>query len=271
MQFAINYSTQAVELLKKGQIELDYFKTPDWPWMIAEAIVLRPVAVHFNLTAGNGKLNDTDWEQVSGWLKKTGTPYLNLHLEARLNDFPGIPADTTNPDDYEKIYQLAIADIQCAVKNFGPERVIVENVPYRGVQGKVLRPIVEPSLICQVIEESGCGMLFDLSHARIAAHYLGTNLEDYITGLPMKQTREMHFTGMKWLDGKLTDHVEAQANDWEALEWAFTQIKTGQWSMPWLLAFEYGGIGEKFAWRSDPAMIAEQVPRLFAMTQASSQ
>ena len=29
MQFAINYSPQAAELLKTGQINIDYFKCPD--------------------------------------------------------------------------------------------------------------------------------------------------------------------------------------------------------------------------------------------------
>jgi hypothetical protein len=32
-----------------------------------------------------------------------------------------------------------------------------------------------------------------------------------------------------------------------------------------MLAFEYGGVGEKFAWRSDPQVIASHVPKLSAL------
>ena len=35
--------------------------------------------------------------------------------------------------------------------------------------------------------------------------------------------------------------------------------------MPWLVAFEYGGIGPNFEWRSESAVIAEQVPRMAAL------
>jgi hypothetical protein len=40
------------------------------------------------------------------------------------------------------------------------------------------------------------------------------------------------------------------------------RIKSGQWASPWLLAFEYGGVGEKFARRSNPEVIEEQLPQL---------
>ena len=36
-----------------------------------------------------------------------------------------------------------------------------------------MRPSVEPEVITRVVEESGCGLLLDISHARIVANYLG--------------------------------------------------------------------------------------------------
>jgi uncharacterized protein (UPF0276 family) len=262
MIFAINYSPQAVECLEKGLVAIDRFKTPDWPWMVAEARQYRPVAVHFNLVAGSGQVGKTDWDLVEGLLAETGTPYLNLHLEARLDNFPGLPAGTTLASHQETVYQQAYADVSRAVERVGPDRVIVENVPYRGPEGKVLRPCVEPALITRLVKETGCGLLFDLSHARIAAHSLRLAYPDYIDQLPMQSLREMHFTGMTWIDGKLTDHLAAQEWDWQALEWAVSCIRTNRWPEPWMLAFEYGGVGEKFAWRSEAGVIAAQVPEI---------
>jgi hypothetical protein len=37
MYLAINYSAPAAKLVQTGKIDIDYFKTPDWEWMVAEA------------------------------------------------------------------------------------------------------------------------------------------------------------------------------------------------------------------------------------------
>jgi uncharacterized protein (UPF0276 family) len=262
MKFALNYSPQAVECLQNGSIEIDIFKTPDWPWMIIAARRLRPVAVHFGLVAGDGRLAETNWERARTTLDDTSTPYLNLHLEARRADFPGFTAGPLDPQKTERVYNLMRQDVLQAVTHLGPERVIIENVPYRGPEGKVLRPCVEPDLISRLVAETGCGLLFDLSHARITAQAMGMEYPDYIAKLPMPALREMHFTGLEWVEGKLSDHVPAHPDDWLALEWALAQIRAGAWPEPWLLAFEYGGIGEKFAWRSEASVIAEQAPMI---------
>jgi uncharacterized protein (UPF0276 family) len=263
MDFAINYSTQAADLLKQSKIQLERFKCPDWPDMIAEASLLRPVAVHVNLKAGRGKLKATDWARLATILEQTGTPYLNLHLEARREDFPEIPVDTTDPKHGEQIAEQMIADLRLAAQHFGAERVIGENVPYRGQMGKVLRPATLPEIIRQVLEETGCGLLLDTAHARIAAHYLGMDERQYLATLPVERLRELHFTGVHDLDGYWQDHLSALEIDWLALEWVLERIRSGEWSRPWLLAFEYGGVGEKFAGRSDPQVIIEQVPQLY--------
>jgi hypothetical protein len=57
MQLAINYSHPAARLIDQGKIQVDYFKVPNWDWMIKEAKQLRPVAVLFSLEAGNGTIH----------------------------------------------------------------------------------------------------------------------------------------------------------------------------------------------------------------------
>jgi hypothetical protein len=55
--------------------------------------------------------------------------------------------------------------------------------------------------------------------------------------------------------------------DWQALDMALQQVRDGLWRKPWMLAFEYGGVGGPFAWRSETAPIAEQMPILFQKTR----
>lgn len=267
IQLAINYSPPASQLFAEGKIPLQRFKCPDWPDMIDDAIQELPVAVHFNLFAGRGKLEKTDWSLVSRLLKQTGTPYVNVHLEARASDFPDIPPESDAPADVERIAERMLADLQVVTRRFGAERVIAENVPYR--QGdKLLRASVDPDLIRRVITESGAGLLLDLSHASISAATLGMDEKEYFRRLPVKRLREMHFTGIHNLQGRLQDHLSALPADWERLDWALEQVHTSEWGPPWMLAFEYGGIGEKFASRSEPRVMLEQLPILYSKLQA---
>jgi uncharacterized protein (UPF0276 family) len=265
MLLAINYSLEAAELLRQKRISVDRFKCPDWPWMIEEASQICPTAVHLNLTAGGGGMEAVDWELAERLLAQTDTPYVNLHLEPRRKDFPAYDNASHDPAQDEAVIARMIADVGAAAQRFGAERVIVENVPYRGTEHKVVRACVEPAIFSQVLEETGAGLLLDISHARIAAHALGIDEREYMERLPVERIKELHFTGIHRIEGRLQDHLEALPEDWPVLEWALGQMRAGLWGEAWLLALEYGGVGEKFAGRSEARWIEEQVGRLRGM------
>ncbi|HSQ25733.1 MAG TPA: DUF692 family protein [Anaerolineales bacterium] len=263
MKLAVNYSTQAAVLLRNSLIKIDFFKCPDWPDLILEAQQHAPVAVHFNLTAGNGRLHKTKWDQVKQLKGETNTPYVSLHLESSAKDFPGYSPEIISKEQARKIKDTINKDIESAMRFFSAEQIIIENVPYRGNFGKVLRTVVEPDTICEVLEETGVGLLLDISHARIAANFLGMHAYDYLSQLPTRHIKEMHFTGLHPYQGRLQDHLEALPEDWPVLDWVLEKIKSGMWSKPWLLAYEVGGVGEKFTWRTDGQALARDIPKLF--------
>jgi hypothetical protein len=78
----------------------------------------------------------------------------------------------------------------------------------------------------------------------------------------------MHFAGIHHLDGQMIDHLSILEEDWHRLDWVLDRIRSGEWSQPWMLALEYGGVGTVFDWRSDPMVIADQVPRLLEKLRA---
>jgi uncharacterized protein (UPF0276 family) len=121
----------------------------------------------------------------------------------------------------------------------------------------------DPELINEMIEECDLGLLLDLSHAQISAQAFGINFEDYISKLPLHRLSELHITGIKEYAGFPTDHFELQQQDWPVVEWAAEQIKSGAWREPEIVAFEYGGIGDVFCWRSEATVLKEQVPLLY--------
>jgi uncharacterized protein (UPF0276 family) len=265
MYLAINYSSPAAKLIHAGKINIDYFKTPDWNWMVEEAQSLRPVAVHFTLEAGNDSLGAVDWDKVRQLSQATQTPYINLHLDARQSYYPDFTVDTSNAIEVKRVIDIILADVMCVVKRFGPERVILENSPYRREEGNTMRLCVIPELITRVVNETGCGLLLDISHAIIASRYLSMETDEYISLLPMHQLKEMHFAGvhMDQITNRWMDHLSIQESDWNWLDWVLTGIHSGEYKSPWLLAFEYGGVGGPFEWRSNPEVILEQVPKLY--------
>ncbi len=194
----------------------------------------------------------------------SGTPFINLHLEAKQADFPDIPIDSTLPAHRERVLAQTLEEVELAVNRFGAERVILENVPYR-LTGNVLRASVEPEAICRLVRETGCGLLLDISHARISAAQLGLDEREYIGSLPVESLKELHFTGVHTFDGWLQDHLPALEADWQTLDWVLERIKLGEWPRPWMLAFEYSGVGWKFAWRSDARVIETQCQRLYSL------
>jgi uncharacterized protein (UPF0276 family) len=264
MLFAINYSDPAAKLCAEGRLEVDRFKCPDWPDMIEEAQELGEVAVHFTLKAGRGKTRKADWEQIARLLDQTGTRYVNVHLEPRPEDYASMPVDTIEPAHRQQVLERTLADLWLVVKRFGAGRVIVENGPYRPT-GNLLRPAAETEFITQLVKETGCGLLLDISHAIISAHHLGLSAQDYMDRMPVHRLGELHFAGVHNLDGWLQDHLPVLPADWEVLDWVLQRVQSGAWARPWLLAFEYGGIGEKFTSRSEASVIEAQAGQLYRM------
>jgi hypothetical protein len=107
--------------------------------------------------------------------------------------------------------------------------------------------------------------------------------------LPVERTREIHLTGIqqfdeRWIavlrDAELTDAIVAQFAgrwqdhlpltdaDWAFTAWSLEQIARGHWGEPGIIALEYGGIGPLWEAFTDPAILADQVPRLAAMVRA---
>ncbi|MDO8649534.1 MAG: DUF692 family protein [Candidatus Peregrinibacteria bacterium] len=264
MKLALNYSPQALELLEEEQIDIDVIKCSDQPDLIEKAQRLKPTYVHFPLNAGTQGFSP-DWQRIEEVLKTTATRFINLHLEATSEDYPDIPITSQDEDHESRIMEKMIEDVQEVSSRFGAENVILENDPYHAearASFRLLRLSAEPWVISEIIRQTGCGLLLDIDHARVSSHYMGITLEYYIAQLPTHRLKELHMTGTRphQQEGWFESHHEMRQEDWLAFDWALGQIQNGSWANPNVYAFEYGGVGEKFDWRSDKAMIAEQVP-----------
>jgi len=107
----------------------------------------------------------------------------------------------------------------------------------------------DPQVITRVLEETGCSMLLDLSHARIAAQERVMPVEDYLLALPLDKVVQVHVSGCRERDGVLYDaHQTLQEADYALLKWVLPHVK------PDWLTLEY--------FREDRSAVKEQVMKL---------
>ena len=296
MKFAINYSRPAASLLRSGQLQIDLFKCPAWPDLLAESQALCETYVHFPLRVGSGqgdaldaeRRQPADWRAVEALLKQARTSLVNLHLAPGPREYPDLPVDSTSPAHVERVTQNLLRDVRAVVARFGPEHVVVENC--HPSIGTILNAACLPEVIARVVEESGCGLLFDLSHARLAACALDRDAREYIAALPVNRFRELHVTGIQRIDGywagivraaaggeamiepylgRLMDHLPLTAADWEFLRWAMAQVRRGAWSAPWVVTLEYGGVGGPWEAVTDVDVLRSQVPLVYNTVHAN--
>ncbi len=272
MRFAINYSPQAEKLWREGAIKVDLFKCPDWPELVARVGRMHRVYVHGGLMAGRGEHDGVDCEQLEKWLAETDSRVINMHLAALRSDFPAGAVI-----DADAIIERVVEDVERLGERLGVERIVVENMPWplEFWVDDFLPEIADPAVISEIVRRSGCGFLLDVAHAIRACEGLGlADAQGYLNALPVHALRELHIVGMKPTpnaQGIRLDHFAMTPADWAMAEWAVAQIRAGVWQMPDTLAFEYGGVGERFEWRSEEAVIAAQAPRLYALAQSALQ
>ncbi|MCY4021006.1 MAG: DUF692 family protein [Chloroflexi bacterium] len=269
MNFAINYSPEALQLWQDNRIQVDMFKFPPWD-ELRPLMQLGPGAyIHFENIAGGPYAKEQDLAVLQNWLDSTDTRVVNTHLAVSASDFvDGLPVTP------EAVIGKAIEWVDRLGRSFGNENVVVENssYPIADWDTGLLEEVVDPAVVSEIVGRSGCGLLLDVAHAVRACEGTGRNdVNAYLNAMPVAALRELHVVGIlphKNEFGVREDHFAMTDDDWSVAEWVVGQIRDGHWREPETMAFEYGGIGELFAWRSDADVIAAQVPRLYELARS---
>lgn len=261
MKFAVNYSTPLVRLLNEGLIKIELIKCPDWDGMLTEAQGQSEITIHFDLEVGLRNTQKADFSRIKRLMNSTFTPHVNTHLVTPQQFNP------TSDSETRDIYKTWLDEIHLMIDHLGAQAVALEHHPYT-IANPNIRPAADTTVFSRVVKDTGCMFILDLAHARITADTLGVSVKDYILDLPLDRLVEMHITGIKPYSGILTDHFELGDEDWSVLRWALNEIRTGNWRTPEIVAFEYGGIGQTFSWRTNPEVLKSQVPLLYELIKS---
>jgi uncharacterized protein (UPF0276 family) len=110
--------------------------------------------------------------------------------------------------------------------------VLLENIEPLPFDGYDFEVRVER--IGQVLEEADSALVLDTGHARVSAAVLGVDDRDYLSGLPLERTAQIHVSGPRMRNGRLVDaHEPLQEVDYALLDYVLAR------SDPRMVTLEY--------------------------------
>lgn len=266
MRIGINYSAVAERLLRAGEIEVDVFKCPEWPDLLARVRGLRPCYPHFAFRAGRGTVDKADWDEVRRLTADSALPHFNMHLAPSIADFPGMPIDAQGREAEDTLVAAMSRDVRRAQREVAGRPIALEGVMWDPLPPwEVPLAALDAKALHRVIEDTGERLLLDLAHADISARRFGRDAREYINDLPLDRLQEMHVSGTALgKDGLWHDHYPMREEDWPLVEWALERIRSGAWPTPEVVTLEYGGIGPGHEEHCDEAVLRRDLMRLRA-------
>lgn len=245
MKLGCNYSVELIELITKQKIKVDYIKLGLFD-MYKEGFhisrSLCPVLLHgvgLNEHAGMKSTDKINWEEINDAIRLFKSPHIGFHLS------------TTSEDDWDgKTVENDVAiNRMIEVTKIWAKNIhvpfLVENVAYYGFKG-TLRCATDPAVINTVCRKANVGLLLDIAHARVSAHYRKEDVHEYILSLPLDRVKEIHVVGvLNNKEGLRDKHVEMQDEDYELLEWVLGLTNPNN------ITLEYGGPLPHFEGRSN--------------------
>ena len=193
MKLACNYYPETEALVREGKIDIDYFKIPALDcqaWLLndpgaceefaARACTVRPVLLH-GLYPSMDRL-----------VRLTGTPGISFHPD--LGNFTA--------DDI-------LAKIQSLQEKYARlDFVSVEN------SGAIE---AHPQVLSEIVRQSGCTFLLDISHAYCTSRQLGMDIRAYLSQLPLERLYEIHINGWVEKGNDIMCHVKTNQAGYEIL------------------------------------------------------
>lgn len=258
MLLGCNYSSELIELLKEGTVDIDYIKLGLYDLyngVYEEALSFKPILLHglgFCERASMQNIEQIDWNYVNTSFKVFKSPHYAIHLLAHSDDF----FDTSATNNMVE-YMMKVVDFWKQNCNIP---LLVENAPYSNYDEKefgVIRFCTDANFINDVISKCDVDLLLDLSHAKVASFNRGENIFSYLNKLPLNRVKEIHVSGSEKVCNELRDkHIEMNDDDYEILKWTLNNTS------PNIVTLEYGGPGEIYSWRSNKNSLKYQLIKL---------
>lgn len=207
MQIGVNYLLEARDLFEEGKIDfVDYFKLyslnsdlsgMDWCASQRPFVMFHGVCGGASAIGNKNLFEEMNIEKTKEMIEVSKVPYVSAHICTKNKT-------QTEEETLEAIRQ----NVKQMREIFGKD-VVLENIPYRRHYDHCTY-LLNPETISKIVYENNTGFLFDISHARKAADYLGMTLEEYVEKLPMDRVVEFHLAGMYEVPDLSKEEIRAQ-------------------------------------------------------------
>jgi len=210
MKLACNYYPETEALVREGKIDIDYFKIPALGYQArllndpgaseefaARASTIRPVLLH-------------------GW-------YPSMDRLIEISKTPGI---SFHPDWENSTASDIVAFVQALQERYAHlDFISVEN------SGAIE---AQPLILSEIVRQSGCDFLLDISHAWCASRRLGMDFRSYLSQLPLERLYEIHINGWVEKGNDIMCHVKINEAGYEILKELLALCQ------PKIITIEYG-------------------------------
>ena len=178
-----------------------------------EQIAERYPIIGHGVTMSIGSTDPLDMEylkKLKAFLNRIGSPWTSDHLcftmvdHTNLNEL--VPIPFTNEAVKNCVERLKI------IQNELEMPFLVENVTrYITISD---REMSESEFISRVVEESGCGLLLDVTNVHLNSIYHEYDAIEFIKSLPLEKVGQMHLAGFQVNDdGTFIDSHDAEVPD----------------------------------------------------------
>jgi uncharacterized protein (UPF0276 family) len=230
IQLGVTISKAAIALAKAGRLDVDYIQYYAQLGVepIHEILPYKPVMLHdlpepFWLNYEN-PFRDDVMKTARELVDLAKSPWLSTGIGASAEPqaHRDGPYREGNVEDLQS-RETVIANITKHGRHLrewlGRTPLLLENFNYHPTNA--YEYICEPELFSFLLEEISCGMLLDLSHARISANNMHwKDAQTYLSALPLSKVREIHTNHPGWQGDQMVDlHQPLQQDDLPILDW----------------------------------------------------
>lgn len=231
IQLGCNYSEELIELITKEKVEVSWIKLAkedlyDTQFELIKNI--RPGLFHIvPYVLSNQDHQEWNLERLNKAISDCKSPHVGVHLRANEDDIKGVITR-------EVLKEKALSKIRKGKRNI-KSTYLIENMPITCLP-EGYEALADPEFIKEICEESGAGLLLDISHLKISAWYRGESEISYLKKLPLSMVKEIHVNGPRLIDNKYCDsHLDMRAEDYLFLEEVLSMTQ------PSIVTLEYGG------------------------------
>ena len=230
IKLGVAISNASLALAQRGELDVDYIQyyAQGSVERMREVLKYKPVMLHdlpepFWLNYED-PFGEATMKLAREQLETAKSPWLSTGIGASAEpqahrDGPYREADDEDLQSREMVIANITKHGRRLKEWLGDTPLLLENYNYHPTNA--YEYICEPELFSFLVDEIGCGMLLDLSHARISAHNMHwKDVETYLSALPLDKVREVHTNHPGWQgDQRVDAHQPLQPEDLPYLSW----------------------------------------------------